>query len=154
MTEYLIYLGLVVGLLALSLFIQKVEWSKLKVAAKEQGIIPGIAISFTILSILTLALIFFSNKANAVEVSYFNYVEVDVGLLYTKKVSPQCKPESSYNKATSDLRVTGNMMSFHTDNKNILIDLNMDYVHNSCELGEDRNSFDGVGPKARIRFNF
>lgn len=154
MFEYLIYIGLVIGLLILSLIIQRVEWGKLKVAAKEQGIIPGIVISFALLSLLTLALIFFSNKANAVEVSYFNYAEIDVGLLYTKKVSPQCKPESSYSKTTSDLRVTGNIMSFHTDNKNVLIDLNMDYLHHSCELGEDRNSFDGVGPKARIRFNF
>lgn len=154
MFEYLIYVGLVIGLLVLSLVVQKVEWSKLKIAAKEQGILPGIVISFTILSVVVLVLTFFSNKTHAIEVSYFNYVEVDVGLLYTKKVSPQCKLESSYNKATSDLRVTGNMMSFHTDNKNILIDLNMDYLHHSCELGEDRNSFDGVGPKARIRFNF
>lgn len=115
---------------------------------------PGIAIAVAATVGLVLSATLFASKVSAQEVSYFNYVEIDVGLLYTRgKPSAQCVP-GELDQSTSDLRIRLNAARWQTPDGVIEVEVNADYVHHSCQFGRDRNSFDGLGPKGTFRWNF
>lgn len=101
--------------------------------------------------ILSLVIGFFQ-KASAADFggNYFNSAYAYAGVDHTFKVSAQCKPGIEY----ADDRLTSNMgfgmNVFESNSKNVLVDVI--YHHQSCVLGSDRNSYDGVGLQVKWVF--
>ena len=104
------------------------------------GVTKGI-IMFTGAFILLAVLSLWARKANAEELTYFNYGEVYVGMDYTKKLSPQCEDEGPNNRLTSNGGVKVNLIR----TKSRIVEINSYYLHHSCAYSEDREQYDAFG---------
>jgi hypothetical protein len=117
------------------------EWLKGGIA-KGAGASAALGIGVTLLFILLASLL--PNNANAqrsdmfTDVKYLNYVDVYLGIDYTKGTSPQCKPSGVDDKGTSNLGFRVNLIEW----QRMPLALNYKVTHHSCVLGKDTNGYD------------
>lgn len=107
-----------------------------------KGAIASAGLALVSIAVLALLIFFIPNNANAEPSgTWFNDAGVYMGLDQTRKISPQCTPESVDNKGTSNLGLWGNV--WQSSDK--MIRVNTRYTHHSCFIGKDRNGYDGLG---------
>jgi uncharacterized membrane protein (DUF485 family) len=110
--------------------------------AKGAGASAALGIGVTLLFIVLASLL--PNNANAqrsdmfTDVKYLNYVEVYLGIDYTKGTSPQCKEGGVDDRGTSNLGVRVNLIEW----QRMPLVLNQKLTHHSCVLGKDTNGYD------------
>lgn len=119
-----------------------------------KDIFAGIAMVTVALAIIITIFTFGATKVNALEVDYFNYVEAEAGIVYTKSPSPQCEAGGIDDRATSDIRFTANTVSVMSSDRKMRFDANIEYLHHSGAFCVDDRSFDSLGPKMRLRWEF
>lgn len=108
---------------------------------KNENVLKGIVLVLGVAGLFAL----FTQCAKA---DWFNYVEMSVGLDYTKGVSPQCEEGGESDRWTSNINLTGNVWRYGG------LEINGRYTHHSCAIGEDRNGYDAIGPELRYRKEF
>jgi len=109
-----------------------------------RGALKSAGVAVGAILIISFLIFIIPNNAQAVELkkgTWFNDAGVYMGLDYTRKPSPQCRPESVDNRGTSNLGFKGNIWQSRSEN----IRVNAKYTHHSCFIGKDRNGYDGFG---------
>ena len=113
-------------------------------SGEGKGAIASAGLALVAIAVLALLIFLIPNNANAAPYSggtWFNDAGVYMGIDQTRKISPQCTPNSVDNKGTSNLGLWGNV--WQSADKTIRV--NTRYTHHSCFLGKDRNGYDGLG---------
>lgn len=106
----------------------------------SNGALPSAVLAFVAIAVLALVIFLIPNNANAG--TWFNDAGVYMGVDYTKGTSPQCEDGDPIDaRGTSNLGVWANGW----ESSDGAIRVNARYTHHSCVLGEDEDSYDGLG---------
>jgi len=124
------------------LFIFEVEDKK--AFLKNENVLKGIGITVLVAALFGGI----AQCARATEIETFSYIEMSVGLDYTKGQSPQCLKVGNSDRWTSNINFTGNILKYGA------FELNGRGTHHSCAINEDRNGYDAIGPELRLRVEF
>lgn len=141
MRDALIFTGLMVAvvLLYIAWKLRGRSWREYFGTRDGKGVLRGIIIAPG--AILLIALLFSLLPSCARAGTWLNDASVYAGLDWTKKLSPQCKPNSVDDRGTSNLGFKLNL--WQSDSKRVRV--NTKYTHHSCALGRDDRQYDAVG---------
>lgn len=131
--------------------------SKAKAHWKTKKLFPDMApILFIPALIMGLAVLLSSNaKAEEIEFSTFNYIQVHAGLEFQlgEPQFVQCvESKTALDEAGSNLGGQINLIRF--ENAQHELDVNFSYTHHSCAFETDKDVADQVGLLMVWRFNF
>ncbi len=90
---------------------------------------------------VALAFLTMPSKSEAVELEYFQYGEVFLGVDNTFTSSPQCKKDQHNERLTSNGGFRFNVL--RTTNKKV--EVNAKYQHHSCAFNQDDLKYDALG---------
>lgn len=149
-----VFIAFLLVVLFVNLFYNTRSFAKAKEVLQNENILKGVVLSVVFLGTTAFLIALFARPAVALETSYFNYVQLDAGVVYTKNPSPQCEPDSAYDRATSDIRLTMNAVRIETSDGRLQVEGNGEALHHSGAFCEDGRSFDSLGGKLVLRWNF
>lgn len=141
MTDALIFVGLMVAVVLayIAWRLRGRSWREYFSTRDGKGILRGIIIAPVAILLIALALSLMPSCAQAG--TWFNDASVYAGLDWTKKLSPQCRPNSVDDRGTSNLGAKLNL--WQSGSKRVRV--NTKYTHHSCALGSDARQYDAVG---------
>jgi len=120
------------------------DWVK---GSISQGAVASAGLGIGVIVLFIITFFFLPNNAHAqqsdmfkkfTDVTYLNFVEVYIGIDYTKGVSPQCRQGGVDDRGTSNMGVRVNAINW----VQLPIKLNYKLTHHSCVLGKDTNGYD------------
>ena len=80
-----------------------------------------------------MVLLFFADKANAEEWTYFEYIEAYLGIEYVlNDINPQCEPGGTDDRLISNGGIMQQIIGYGN------ADVNFGFRHHSCAINDDR----------------
>ena len=151
MQDALIFAGVIFVVLFLSMVIVLKPrgisaWYKGK---DGKGALASAALGIIVVCVGGLLIYLLTGQAKAQSVldnrygHFINHAYTWAGIDYTRNVSPQCVPQSTDDRLTSNMGFGLNL--YQSPSRRV--DVDMTWTHHSCVFGSDRNSYDGIGLK-------